>query len=65
MIGKALVFAIAATLLASMIGKWMRPAPPRDKGPAIETARKCPSCGTYLIGPAPCSSPTCPSRRAS
>ncbi len=60
MTGKALVIVLALMLLAGMVGRSLgiRGAS-RPKTPPIETARKCPTCGAYLVGSAQCDRPGC------
>lgn len=64
MIGKALLLLVVVGLLANAARKWIGPkaVPPKARTPAVETARKCSECGSYLIGPGPCPDPECPSR---
>lgn len=61
---KGLLVIILVALLANMAAKWLRPAiPPKPKSPRVETARKCPRCGAYGLGDAPCGKPDCPAGR--
>ncbi len=54
MIRIALLFLIVMALIG-LLGKLRMPKIGRRKpGNAIEPARKCPKCGTYLIGDAEC-----------
>ncbi len=67
MILKAVVLFLVAMLVLGMFGKIRRPTLPKrgsaSKGVAVQTARKCPSCGTYMIGKtSECARPDCPSR---
>jgi hypothetical protein len=64
MIFKVVTLFLAFILLVGMIGKFIAPRRPRGSEPAIEAARKCPECGSYVIGaaPAPCDRDTCPHR---
>jgi len=64
MIFKVVTLFLAFILVVGMIGKLVSPRQPRKPGPAIEAARKCPECGTYVIGaaPAPCDRASCPHR---
>lgn len=60
---KAAVLVVLALLLATMIGRAIRPQVPRDRqGPRIETASKCPSCGAYRVGGGACERADCPAR---
>ncbi|HYN45884.1 MAG TPA: hypothetical protein VES64_04255 [Allosphingosinicella sp.] len=63
MILKLLIVLVLAFVLLSMTSRYLRPkVPPKAKGPAIETARKCPECGAYVVGAGPCEQPGCASR---
>ena len=63
MIFKGLTILLLALVLWSMASRYLRPRVPRKpRGPAIETARKCPECGAYVLGAGPCDSPGCPAR---
>jgi hypothetical protein len=52
MIAKLALLLIAAVVLAGAIGRWGRP--PASRGNAIERARKCGTCGSYVVGDGPC-----------
>jgi hypothetical protein len=62
MIGRAVLLVIAVGLLMAMIGRWRLPKPPAR--PAVQSARKCPDCGAYVVGDGPCTTPGCRSRAA-
>jgi hypothetical protein len=64
MMFKAVTLFLAFILLIGMLGKLIGPRTPRKPGPAIEAARKCPECATYVVGrePLPCKRPDCPYR---
>jgi hypothetical protein len=64
MIFKTVTLFLAFILLVGMVGKLMAPRRKRGSEPAIEAARKCPECGSYVIGsaPAPCDRAGCPYR---
>jgi hypothetical protein len=53
MIKAVLLFLVLAGLLG-MFGRRRRPPAQRDGRSRIERARKCPACGTYLVGEDPC-----------
>lgn len=54
MIRIALLFLVLMALIG-LLGKLRKPSlPGRKRENAIEPARKCPRCGTYLIGDAEC-----------
>jgi len=60
MISKIALFLLALVILAGAVSRWRRSdAPP---GKAIEPARKCPECGSYVMGagPGPCARADCP-----
>jgi hypothetical protein len=63
MIQAVLLFLVLIMLLG-VGGKWLRRPPPRDRGPAIEAARRCPECRAYVVGatPRPCARDDCPYR---
>jgi hypothetical protein len=52
---KAVALFLVAIMALGLFGKWRRPGgqPPAPRG-TIQKARKCPACGTYLVGSAPC-----------
>jgi hypothetical protein len=53
MIIKAVLLFLVVIALLGMTGRFRRK--PGDKSrPAVETARKCPACGAYLVGKTPC-----------
>lgn len=67
MILKTVVLFLVAMVVLGMFGKLRRPTLPKrgsaSKSVAVQTARKCPSCGTYMIGKASeCARPDCTSR---
>jgi hypothetical protein len=68
---KSVLLFLVLMLALGMFGKLRRAVTPKGKsggGDAqVQTARKCPSCGTYLIGETPsrCAQPDCPSRSRS
>ncbi len=67
MILKAVLLFLVAMLALGMFGKLRRPSVPgrgsRSRSVAVQTARKCPVCGTYVIGASSdCARPDCPSR---
>lgn len=53
---RAVFLFLLVMALIGLAGKWTRPRKVGRKsaGPPIATARKCPKCGTYLIGGGPC-----------
>jgi hypothetical protein len=60
MIRAALLFLVVMALIG-LLGKYRsKPVAKRNAEPAIESARKCPRCGTYLIGGASCDCDTKP-----
>jgi hypothetical protein len=69
MIVKAVVLFLIAMLALGMLGKLRRPTLPKrgskSRDVAVQTARKCSTCDTYMIGStkAECGRPDCPSRR--
>ena len=62
MIGRIVLLLIAAALLMAILGRLRLPKPPGR--PAVQSARKCPDCGAYMVGDGPCASPECRSRPA-
>lgn len=65
MIVKAMTVLLLAFVLMSLASRYIRPrVPPKPRGPAIETARKCPGCGAYMVEGGGCTTPDCPSREA-
>jgi hypothetical protein len=62
MIGRIVLLLIAVAIVMAMIGRLRLPKPPGR--PAVQSARKCPDCGAYVVGDEPCTSPECRSRRA-
>lgn len=55
MIGRIALIVIAVTLLLAMMGKLTRPKVGRDKAARrMESARKCPGCGAYVLDGQPC-----------
>ena len=67
MIGRALALLVGVTLVVGMVGKHFSPrVPPGPKKPAVQSARKCPLCESYVLGanPSPCDRPDCPFRPA-
>jgi hypothetical protein len=65
MILKAVTLFLIAMLVLGMFGKFRRLGTgKRREGNAVEPARKCRVCGTYLIGSSqdPCARPDCPGR---
>lgn len=57
---KAAIVLFALMLLAGMISKRFGPRVDRPKGPEIEAARKCPTCGAYALAGALCGRADCP-----
>jgi ribosomal protein L32 len=53
MLKAVLVFLVAMAMLG-LLGKGRRRMPRAGRDAKIEAARKCPSCGAYIIGEAPC-----------
>jgi hypothetical protein len=52
---------LAAWLALRLYGQWRRlKAEPRGR-PRVESARKCPDCGAYVVGssPGPCARADC------
>ena len=67
MIGRAIMLLLAVVLFFALIGKWATPRVPRGRSrPAVESARKCPDCGAYVLGsrPTPCERADCRFRQA-
>lgn len=68
MILKTVLLFLVAMAVLGMFGKLRGPKLPKrgsdGRDVAVQTARRCPSCGTYMIGKAPaeCARPDCPSR---
>jgi hypothetical protein len=62
MIGRVLLLLLAVAIVMAMIGRLRLPKPPRR--PAVQSARKCPNCGAYVVGDGPCTSPECRSDAA-
>jgi hypothetical protein len=60
MIGRVVLLLVAVALLMAMLGKLRLPK--RPERPAVQSARKCPDCGAYVVAGQPCTSPECPSR---
>lgn len=68
MILKAVMLFLVGVAVLGMFGKWRLPKRRREKpGTAIESARKCGTCGVYRLAvePDPCARADCPQRRAS
>lgn len=66
MILRLALFVLLIAVVWTVVGRLRRlGAPRRDGRPAIQTARKCPTCKAYTLGrdPAPCARPDCPYRR--
>lgn len=59
---KAVLVLAALALLAGMLRRRFAPPSRRPRGPVIEAAQKCPSCGAYVLAGAPCARPDCPPR---
>jgi hypothetical protein len=57
MIGRIAIVVLAVALLLAMIGKLRLPKAPGR--PAVQSARKCPACGAYMVGDGPCTTPGC------
>ena len=57
MIGRVLLILIAVVLLLAMLGRLRLPR--RPQRPAVESARKGPRCGAYVMAGQPCTSPEC------
>ena len=57
---KAALVLVGLILLAGMLRRQFGSSVGRSKGPVIEAARKCPSCGAYGLPGAPCARPDCP-----
>lgn len=56
MIARAAILLIAVALLFAMLGKLARPkVGGRKASPRVESARKCPACGAYVIEGTTCS----------
>ena len=50
MITRLVVLVLLGLLIAGLIRKWTRPVLPRDRrGTTIESARRCPECGAYVL----------------
>jgi hypothetical protein len=55
MIVRLALLVLVVALVLAVVGKWRRRELPGRRGrPAVEAARKCPVCGTYVLGPVPC-----------
>ncbi len=54
MIIKAVLLFLVVIGLLGMTGRFTRSKPQDRRGPEIQSARKCPKCGTYLVGSSPC-----------
>ena len=52
MMSKIALLLLAVLILAGAIAKWRRPEAPKRN--AIEPARKCAECGTFIVGAGPC-----------
>jgi hypothetical protein len=64
-IARALLLLAGVVLLLALVGKLQRPkVPPGPTRPAVQSARKCPDCGSYVLGtdPVPCERADCPYR---
>ncbi len=60
MIGRVVLVLVAVALFLAIIGKLRLPqVPQRPKDKAVESARKCPGCGAYVLADQPCTSPGC------
>ncbi len=57
---KAAIILVGLLLLAGMIGRSLAPRVERRKGRAVEAARKCPVCETYVLTDAACARADCP-----
>ncbi len=64
MLKAVLVFLVAMALLG-LVGKGRPKMPRAGRDPKIQAARKCPSCGAYVIGDAPCICGRSPDRSSS
>jgi hypothetical protein len=63
---KAITTILLIGLLAGMTIRAVLPRPPSTRprrGPAVETARKCPDCGAYRLGDGRCPTPGCASSK--
>lgn len=57
----ALLLVLLLVVVLGVFGKGRRPGLSRHKSDSqVQSARKCATCGSYLIGPGPCASPDCP-----
>lgn len=54
MISKIALVLVALVVLAGALSRWRKPPKAQPGANEIEAARKCPDCGTYLIGQGPC-----------
>ena len=54
MIVRVALLVLIVALVLAVVGKWRRRELPGGRRPAVEAARKCPGCGTYVLGPVPC-----------
>jgi hypothetical protein len=54
MIGRVALILVAVALLLAIMGKLSRPKVGRRKTGRVESARKCPECGAYVIEGAAC-----------
>lgn len=63
MMAKAALLVLVAILVVAILGRWgARPRPKVRRGSSLEPARKCPTCGSYVLGrrPEPCGRAECP-----
>ena len=61
MILRIVLLLVVALIIYRTLNKWLRvPSPPKSR--EIEPARKCDTCGNYLLAgaPGPCERPDCP-----
>ncbi len=61
MIARLLLLLIVTYLALRLVGRWRPLKSPPPAGPAVQASRKCPQCGTYVVGasPEPCDRADC------
>jgi hypothetical protein len=51
---RVVIVAVLVAVVLAMIGRWTRRVPRAPGRRAVEPARKCPRCGSYVVAGAPC-----------